>query len=128
MPECSVHLTHAVVFLSLAPKSNALDAAYHAAARDAQETLAESVPLHIRNAPTRLMKELHYGEGYAYAHDYAEKMTPMICLPDALAHKTYYHPTESGREKGAKDVNERIKAWKKQAREQGWSGEESGEV
>jgi len=98
MPECTVHLTHAVTYLSLAPKSNALDAAYHAAKKDALEMLAEPVPLQIRNAPTRLMKELHYGEGYEYAHDTEEKLTAMRCLPDSLEGRRYYVPTTQGKE------------------------------
>ena len=84
MPECSVNLTHAVTYLSLAPKSNALYTAYEAAKADAQRMLAEPVPLVIRNAPTALMAELHYGEGYQYAHDTEMKLTDMQCLPDSL--------------------------------------------
>ena len=98
MPECSVHLTEAVVYLSLAPKSNAMDVAYLTARKDAEEQLAEPVPLHLRNAPTRLMKDLDYGKGYRYAHDYEEKMTDMQCLPDSLAERRYYAPTEQGKE------------------------------
>jgi putative ATPase len=98
MPECSVHLTHAVVYCALAPKSNALYAAYGAASRDAQDTMAEPVPLVIRNAPTRLMKDLGYGSGYRYAHDYDDKITDMQCLPDNLAGREYYRPTDQGRE------------------------------
>jgi len=112
MPECTVHLTHAVVFLSMAPKSNALYKAYGAAARDAQETLAEPVPLVIRNAPTKLMKELDYGAGYVYAHDFEEKLTPMVCLPEKLASRRYYRPTDSGREKATAEALARIRAWK----------------
>lgn len=84
MPECTVHLTHAAVYLSAAPKSNALYKAYETAKKDALEMLDEPVPLVIRNAPTRLMKELHYGEGYQYAHDAQDKLTDMQCLPDSL--------------------------------------------
>ena len=112
MPECSVHLTQAVVYLSLAPKSNALDVAYMRARTDALNQLAEPVPLHIRNAPTKLMKELGYGKGYQYAHDYAEKMTDMRCLPDSLLGKVYYEPTEQGLEGRFKERLEQIKAWK----------------
>ena len=111
MPECSVHLTQAVVYLSLAPKSNALDVAYMRARTDALEQLAEPVPLHIRNAPTKLMKELGYGKGYQYAHDYAEKMTDMRCLPDSLLGKEYYEPTEQGLESRFKERLAQIKAW-----------------
>lgn len=84
MPECSVHLTQAVVYMSLAPKSNALYVAYESAKKDALTMLAEPVPLVIRNAPTKLMKELNYGKGYQYAHDTADKLTDMQCLPDSL--------------------------------------------
>ena len=113
MPECSVHLTEAVVYMSLAPKSNALYMAYEAAKKDALTMLAEPVPLVIRNAPTRLMKELDYGKGYIYAHDTEEKLSSMQCLPDSLAGKTYYRPTEEGREAAFKERLEEIRAWKK---------------
>lgn len=98
MPECSVHLTHAVTYLALAPKSNALETAYFAARDDARETLAEPVPLQIRNAPTGLMKDLGYGEDYEYSHDYAMHMTDMVCLPERLKDHTYYTPTDQGSE------------------------------
>ena len=113
MPECSVHLTEAVVYMSLAPKSNALYMAYEAAKKDALTMLAEPVPLVIRNAPTKLMKELDYGKGYIYAHDTEDKLSSMQCLPDSLAGKTYYRPTEEGREAVFKERLEEIKAWKK---------------
>ena len=113
MPECSVHLTQAVVYMSLAPKSNALYIAYETAKKDAIKEIAEPVPLVIRNAPTKLMKELNYGKGYQYAHDTKEKLTTMQCLPDSLAGKEYYHPTEQGLEAKYKDKLERIKNWKK---------------
>ena len=112
MPECYVHLTHAVTYMSLAPKSNALDAAYIAARKDALETLAEPVPLVIRNAPTRLMKELHYGEGYQYAHDTEDKLTNMQCMPDSLRDRRYYIPTTQGKEARVKEWMERITAWR----------------
>ena len=112
MPECSVHLTQAAVYLSLAPKSNALYRAYESARRDAISQLAEPVPLAIRNAPTRLMKELNYGKGYQYAHDAAEKLTGMQCLPDSLLGKLYYEPTEQGLEAKYKARLEFIKDWK----------------
>lgn len=114
MPECSVHLTQAVVYLSLAPKSNALYIAYERAKKDALTMLAEPVPLVIRNAPTKLMKELDYGKGYQYAHDSADKLTDMQCLPDSLAGKTYYSPTDEGLETRFKARLEEIKAWKAQ--------------
>lgn len=114
MPECTVHLTHAVTYLSLAPKSNALYMAYEAAKQDAQKMLSEPVPLQIRNAPTKLMEELEYGKGYQYAHDSADKLTNMECLPESLRDRKYYHPTNQGSE--AK-VTERLKAieqWRNQ--------------
>ena len=113
MPECSVHLTQAVVYLSLAPKSNALYMAYESAKRDAVTQLAEPVPLVIRNAPTRLMKELDYGKGYQYAHNTAEKLTAMQCLPDNLSGRSYYRPTDQGVEGRFKRRLEEIQAWKK---------------
>lgn len=113
MPECSVHLTQAVVYLSLAPKSNALYAAYETAKKDALSQLAEPVPLVIRNAPTRLMKELDYGKGYQYAHDTADKLTNMQCLPDSLLGREYYRPTEQGLEAKYKTRLQQIKDWKK---------------
>ena len=112
MPECSVHLTHAVVYMALAPKSNAMEKAYMAAAHDANSTMAEPVPLHIRNAPTRLMKELDYGKGYEYSHDYEEKMTAMSCLPDSMLGRQYYEPTDQGSEADFKKRYEYIKDWK----------------
>ena len=114
MPECSVHLTHAVVYMSLSPKSNALYKAYESARQDAAAQLAEPVPLVIRNAPTRLMKELQYGEGYQYAHDAAEKLTSMQCLPDSLVGREYYLPTDQGLEARYKERLDEIKQWKRE--------------
>jgi putative ATPase len=116
MPECSVNLTHMVVYLSLAPKSNSLYVAYETAKKDAQKMLAEPVPLVIRNAPTQLMKDLRYGEGYQYAHDTQEKLTTMQCLPDSLLGREYYHPTTQGSEQRVSQRLEQIKAWKQEAR------------
>ena len=116
MPECTVHLTEIVVYLSLAPKSNAMETAYLSAKEDALRMLDEPVPLQIRNAPTRLMKELNYGKGYQYAHDYREKMTAMVCLPDSLKDKTYYHPTDQGLEPRYRERLEAIRTWKAQER------------
>ena len=113
MPECSVHLTEAVVYMSLAPKSNALYIAYETAKKDALRELAEPVPLVIRNAPTKLMKELNYGKDYQYAHDSKDKLTNMQCLPDSLLGKEYYHPTNQGLEAKYKTRLEQIKDWKK---------------
>ncbi len=113
MPECTVHLAEAVVYLSLAPKSNALYTAYGRARKDALEQLAEPVPLVIRNAPTKLMKELDYGKGYQYAHDTEEKLTNMQCLPDSLLGREYYLPTDQGLEVRFKERLKQIKDWKK---------------
>ena len=114
MPECTVNLTQAAVYLSMAPKSNALYMAYDHAKDDALTQLAEPVPLVIRNAPTRLMKELGYGAGYQYAHQSADKLTNMQCLPDSLLGRSYYRPTEQGLEAKYKERLAQIKAWKKQ--------------
>ena len=113
MPECSVHLTEAVVYMSLAPKSNALYTAYEQAKKDALSHLAEPVPLVIRNAPTKLMQELDYGKGYQYAHNTREKLTNMQCLPDSLQGREYYRPTEQGLEARYKERLLQIKDWKK---------------
>lgn len=113
MPECTVHLTHAVTYLSLAPKSNALYMAYEAAKRDALHMLSEPVPLQIRNAPTQLMKQLHYGEGYQYAHDAKDKLTNMQCLPDSLLGRQYYKPTAQGSEARVKERLQQIAQWRK---------------
>ena len=112
MPECSVHLTQAVVYLSLAPKSNALYMAYEHAKQDAIDQLAEPVPLVIRNAVTDLMGALDYGKGYQYAHDTKEKMARMQCLPDSLQGREYYQPTTQGQEVAFKERLEQIKDWK----------------
>lgn len=114
MPECDVHLTHAVTYLAMAPKSNALYVACEACKKDIKERRAEPVPLQLRNAPTGLMKELHYGEGYQYAHDTEEKLTKMECLPESLKDRSYYRPTGMGQEKQVKERLEQIKAWKSQ--------------
>jgi len=114
MPECNVHLAEAVIYMSLAPKSNACYVAYGVAASDAKKMLAEPVPLVIRNAPTKLMKDLHYGEGYEYAHDTEAKLTTMECLPESLKGKSYYNPTNQGNEIKFKERLERIKNWKKE--------------
>lgn len=113
MPECDVHLTHAVTYLAMAPKSNALYAACEECKKDIRERRAEPVPLQLRNAPTELMKQLHYGEGYEYAHNAREKLTKMECMPESLRDRTYYHPTTMGEEGLVKERLEEIKAWKK---------------
>ena len=114
LPECDVHLTHAVVYLTMAPKSNALYVACENCKKDIHDKPAEPVPLQIRNAPTRLMKEADYGKGYQYAHDTAEKLTRMQCLPDSLKGRRYYLPTEQGREIRIKERLESILEWKNQ--------------
>lgn len=114
MPECSVHLTQAVVYMSVAPKSNALYMAYEHAKRDAAKMLAEPVPLVIRNAPTKLMQELNYGKGYQYAHNTEEKLTNMQCLPDSLLGTEYYKPTTQGLEARVKARLDEIKRWKRE--------------
>lgn len=118
MPECNVHLTEAVIYMSLAPKSNACDVAYRLASKDARETLAEPVPLVIRNAPTKLMKELNYGKGYQFAHDAENKLTTMECLPTTLIGKTYYYPGKYGSEIKLKERLEKINEWKRIHRQQ----------
>lgn len=114
MPECNVHLAEAVIYMSLAPKSNACDVAYMLASKDAKNTIAEPVPLVIRNAPTKLMKDLNYGKGYQYAHDTKDKLTAMECMPPSLVGKTYYRPGTQGNEVRFKQRLEQIKEWKKE--------------
>jgi putative ATPase len=109
MPEGNLALAQAVVYLSLAPKSNALYTAYGAVQEDVERTAAEPVPLHLRNAPTALMKGLGYGKGYEYAHDIEGKVADMQCVPDNLRNRTYYHPTEEGVEKRIRERLEEIK-------------------
>lgn len=118
MPECSVHLTQAVVYMSLAPKSNALYRAYEHAKTDALNSLAEPVPMNIRNGVTGLMREEGYGKGYQYAHDTKEKLTDMQCLPDDLEGTVYYDPTEQGLEKKYKERLQAIKKWKERKRKE----------
>ncbi|MBQ9020899.1 MAG: replication-associated recombination protein A [Eggerthellaceae bacterium] len=114
MPECSVHLTEAVVYMALAPKSNSMDVAYLRAKQDALTTMAEPVPLIIRNAPTRLMKDLGYGSGYQYAHDLEDRVAPdMQCLPDSLAGTEYYIPSDQGREPAFKERLDYLKSLRK---------------
>lgn len=112
MPECNVNLTQAVVYLTLAPRSNALYRAYETAKIDALAQLAEPVPLVIRNAPTRLMDDLHYGEGYVYAHDTEEKIARMTCLPENLKDRRYYLPGTEGAEGTFKERLEKSRAFR----------------
>ncbi len=114
MPECTDALAEAVIYMSVAPKSNAVDVAYAMARQDALQMLDEPVPLVIRNAPTKLMKDLGYGDGYQYAHDTEDKLTNMQCLPDSLKDKEYYQPTKQGLERQVAERLNSIKEWKKQ--------------
>ena len=107
MPEGALALAELVAYLAAAPKSNAIYKAYGEAVADSLETRADPVPLWIRNAPTRLMKGLGYGKGYAYAHDEEEGVAGMDCLPDSLVGRRYYHPTERGAEA---DLKARLEA------------------
>ena len=112
VPECNVSLTEAVVYMAMSPKSNAMEVAYNRAAEDARKMIDEPVPLVIRNAPTKLMKELGYGDGYIYAHDTKEKISSMQCLPDSLLGKEYFTPGNQGLEAKYKARLEEIKKWK----------------
>jgi len=109
MPEGNLALAQAVVYLSVAPKSNALYTAYGSVTQDVENTAAEPVPLHLRNAPTSLMKGLGYGRGYQYAHDVEGKVADMDCLPENLRGRVYYQPTNEGIEKRIRDRLEEIK-------------------
>jgi putative ATPase len=115
MPEGNLALAQAVVYLSAAPKSNALLTAYGEVQGDVERTAAEPVPLHLRNAPTGLMKGLGYGQGYQYAHDLQDKVADMQCLPDNLRERVYYHPTSEGVEKRIRERLEEIKRRRSQA-------------
>src|SRR5246127_1712408 len=115
VPEGNLALAQAVVYLSAAPKSNALYIAYGSVQGDVEATAAEPVPLHLRNAPTRLMKGLGYGKGYQYAHDLESKVADMQCLPDNLRGRVYYQPTSEGIEKRIQERMEEIKRQRSQA-------------
>ncbi len=110
MPEGNNALAQAAIYISTAPKSNAVYTDFNAAAADAHQQAAEPVPLHLRNAPTRLMKELEYGKGYQYAHEEADAIAAMECLPPALAGRKYYRPTDRGFEK---EIRRRLEGWEK---------------
>src|ERR1051326_1118063 len=114
MPEGNLALAAAAVYLSIAPKPNALYTAYGEVRQDVEQTVAEPVPLHLRNAPTKLMKQLDYGKGYQYAHDLEGKVADMQCLPDSLRGRRYYRPTGEGVEKRIRDRMEEIRRKKKQ--------------
>jgi putative ATPase len=109
MPEGNLALAEAVVYLSVAPKSNALYTAYGDVQQDVEQTAADPVPLHLRNAPTALMKKLGYGRGYQYAHDIESKVADMQCLPENLRGRIYYQPTNEGIEKRIRERIEEIK-------------------
>jgi putative ATPase len=113
MPEGNLALAQAAVYLALAPKSNALYVGYGEVAQDAQKTLAEPVPFHLRNAVTGLMANQGYGKGYQYAHNAADRLTDMQCLPDNLKERRYYRPTDQGFEKRLREKMAAIAEWKK---------------
>jgi putative ATPase len=117
MPEGNLALAQAVVYLSVAPKSNALYTAYGDVQQDVERTAAEAVPLHLRNAPTKLMKGLGYGQNYQYAHNLESKVADMQCLPDNLRDRAYYHPTNEGIEKRIRERMEEIKRQRSRAAE-----------
>jgi putative ATPase len=112
MPEGNLALAEAVVYLALAPKSNALYEAYGKVREDVERTVADPVPLHLRNPVTPLMKEVGYGKGYEYSHDYEHRTTTMTCLPESLRNRRYYLPAEEGFEKRLKERLEEILRWK----------------
>ena len=110
MPEAAAALSQLVIYLATAPKSNTADSAYFQAAQDARRTSHYGVPLHIRNAPTQLMKDLDYGKGYQYDHDHKNRYSYQKYFPDAMDEKTYYTPGEYGFEK---EIAKRLEWWKK---------------
>jgi putative ATPase len=126
MPEGNLALAQAVVYLAIAPKSNALYTAYGAVQEDVERTAAQPVPLHLRNAPTGLMKGLGYGRGYQYVHDLDEKVADMQCLPDNLRDRVYYQPTQEGIEKRIRErlaeIRQRLQGAKRRGNEPGESG------
>ena len=115
MPEGNLALAQAAVYLAIAPKSNALYTAYSDVQQDVERTAAEPVPLHLRNAPTGLMKNLGYGQGYQYAHDLENKVADMQCLPDNLKDRRYYHPTNEGIEKRIRQRLSEIRSLRSEA-------------
>jgi putative ATPase len=125
MPEGNTALAQAAIYLATAPKSNAVYRAYGAAAADAHTQAAEPVPLHLRNAPTKLMKDLDYGKGYQYAHDDPDAVAGMDCLPPSLAGRTYYRPTDRGFEK---EIRRRLEGWQKIKAERRGGGDRSGKT
>jgi putative ATPase len=119
MPEGNTALAQAAIYLATAPKSNAVYEAYSRAADDAQRDVAQPVPLHLRNAPTKLMKDLAYGKGYKYAHDEADAVADMSCLPSALEGRKYYEPKERGFEK---EIKRRLDGWEEIKKKRRGSG------
>ena len=107
-PEGDLALAQAALYVALAPKSDAVYRALGAARNDAQETIAEPIPLHLRNAPTKLMKEMGYAKGYQHAHEHEDAVVEMECLPEGLEGRRYYYPTERGIEKR---ISERLEEW-----------------
>jgi putative ATPase len=124
MPEGNTALAQAALYLATAPKSNAVYEAYNRAVHDAHSDVAQPVPLHLRNAPTRLMKDLDYGKGYRYAHSEGDAVADMTCLPPALEGRKYYEPTERGFEK---EIKRRLEGWErvKRARRRTTEGTET---
>lgn len=116
LPECKLALAQAAVYLSVAPKSNSLYTAYGAVETDVQKSINEPPPMHILNAPTRLMKDLGYGKGYQYAHDLEDRVAAMECLPDSLRGRRYYHPSDQGMERRIKEILDLIAEKKKHQR------------
>ena len=114
MPECTLNLTQAVVYMAMAPKSNSIYRAYEEAKKDAGTMMAEPVPLQIRNAPTRLMADLHYGEGYVYAHETKDKIAAMDCLPASLKGREYYRPGTIGAAAPVRERLEEIRKWRRE--------------
>jgi putative ATPase len=123
-PEGELALAQAAAYLALAPKSNAVYTAWGAVREDIENTSAEPVPLHLRNAPTKLMRELNYGKDYQYAHDIEGKVADMDCLPESLRDRRYYTPTSEGREKLLRQRMEEIQRNRERARENS-SGDKS---
>ncbi len=113
MPECNVNLAQAVVYLSVCPKSNSLEVAYNLAKEDAIKTSGEKVPLHLRNAVTKLDSSIGYGKGYKYAHNFENHITDMECMPEKLKGQKYYSPSDNGNEKNVKEILKNIENIKK---------------
>jgi len=127
MPEGALALAQAVVYVALAPKSNALLTAYGTVLEDVERTSAEPVPLHIRNAVTKLMKQVGYGKGYAYAHDLDSKVADMDCLPENLRGRRYYYPTAEGKEKTFAQRLEELRRLREESRKSASTTEDTKE-